>query len=199
MLSFEYARAESAAGAIDLARRGVEPRYLGGGTNLVDLMRENIERPRTVIDVTGLSRTIDTALTLAALDRALTTRQPDPGLIHHSDRGSQYASGAYQQLLARGGVIASMSRVGDCWDNAPVESFFAGLKRKAMPEAAGRAGPSPSAPSRTTSISTTGAGCTPPTTTAVRWTPKPRLASRYDSTQPVHRIDPGSEYQDRCS
>lgn len=59
MLSFEYARAESAAGAIDLARRGVEPRYLGGGTNLVDLMRENIERPRTVIDVTGLSQTID--------------------------------------------------------------------------------------------------------------------------------------------
>ena len=59
MLSFEYARAADAAAAIELAARAPEPRYLGGGTNLVDLMREDIERPRTVIDVTGLSHAIE--------------------------------------------------------------------------------------------------------------------------------------------
>jgi xanthine dehydrogenase YagS FAD-binding subunit len=58
MLTFEYARAESAAGAIAGATRAKDARYLGGGTNLVDLMRENIEQPRTVIDVTALSRDI---------------------------------------------------------------------------------------------------------------------------------------------
>jgi putative transposase len=142
---------------------------------------------------------LETRLVLTAVTRALATRRVAPGLIHHSDRGSQYASAAYQTTLATHQIQPSMSRLADCWDNAPVESFFAGLKRKAMPEAAGRAGPSPSAPSRTTSISTTGAGCTPPTTTAVRWTPKPRLASRYDSTQPVHRIDPGSLRDKRSS
>jgi len=55
MLSFDYARARSATDAIDRAAAGLDPRYLGGGTNLVDLMRETIERPRTVIDVTGLA------------------------------------------------------------------------------------------------------------------------------------------------
>jgi len=58
MLSFDYARAEDAVGAIALASGKAEARYLGGGTNLVDLMRENIERPRHLIDVTGLSGAI---------------------------------------------------------------------------------------------------------------------------------------------
>lgn len=63
-----------------------------------------------------------------ALQRALATRQPAPGLISHSDRGSQYASGRYQDLLDEHGLICSMSRKGNCWDNAVAESFFGRLK-----------------------------------------------------------------------
>ena len=59
---------------------------------------------------------------------ALTHRQPPPGLLHHSDRGSQYASGRYQGLLTRHDALASMSRTGNVYDNAPMESFFATLK-----------------------------------------------------------------------
>ncbi len=51
-----------------------------------------------------------------------------PGLMHHSDRGSQYAAGAYQKRLAEHGIVCSMSRKGNCWDNAPMESFFHTLK-----------------------------------------------------------------------
>lgn len=69
-------------------------------------------------------------LPLAALQMALAHRQPAGTLLHHSDRGSQYASDAYQTLLAGHGVDPSMSRVGDCWDNAVVESFFSTLKRE---------------------------------------------------------------------
>lgn len=67
------------------------------------------------------------ALTLSALHMALDQRQPDVGLIHHSDRGVTYASGEYQDTLAQHGIICSMSRKGDCWDNAVVESFFSTL------------------------------------------------------------------------
>ena len=67
-------------------------------------------------------------LTLAALDMALQRRRPLPGLMHHSDRGSQYAAGAYQKRLAEYGIVCSMSRKGNCWDNAPMESFFHTLK-----------------------------------------------------------------------
>jgi transposase InsO family protein len=74
-------------------------------------------------------RGLDQSLTLRALDRALVLRQPRPGVLHHSDRGVQYANGAYQQRLRDHGLIPSMSRVGDCWDNAVAESFFATLKR----------------------------------------------------------------------
>src|SRR5438874_4670064 len=59
---------------------------------------------------------------------ALQDRQPPQGLLHHSDRGSQYASHDYQQLLAVHGIQSSMSRKGNCWDNAVAESFFATLK-----------------------------------------------------------------------
>ena len=55
---------------------------------------------------------------------AIATRQPPPGLLHHSDRGSQYASDEYQALLTNAGILASMSRKGNCYNNAPVESFF---------------------------------------------------------------------------
>lgn len=70
----------------------------------------------------------DTALALAALDAALTARRPPPGLIHHSDRGSPYASADYRAALETRGIVASMSRTGDCWDNSVAESFFATIK-----------------------------------------------------------------------
>jgi len=67
-------------------------------------------------------------LTLPALRQALAHRTPPAGLLHHSDRGMHYTGTSYQRLLAAHGGIASMSRRGDCWDNAVVESFFATLK-----------------------------------------------------------------------
>jgi putative transposase len=70
----------------------------------------------------------DRALALSALDRAVATRAPAPGLLHHSDRGSVYASGDYGDALSRIGAVKSMSRKGDCWDNAVAESFFATIK-----------------------------------------------------------------------
>ena len=76
----------------------------------------------------AMSSRIDRALTCAALTDAVRCRQPAPGLIHHSDRGSQYASADYQDLLNQHGMIPSMSRKGNCWDNAPMESFFHSLK-----------------------------------------------------------------------
>jgi putative transposase len=69
-----------------------------------------------------------TALVADALGMALAGRSPVPGLLHHSDRGSQYASDDYQQLLADHGLACSMSGRGDCWDNAVVESFWGTLK-----------------------------------------------------------------------
>ena len=65
-----------------------------------------------------------------ALTPALVNRTPRAGLLHHSDRGSQYAVTSYQHLLAAHGVTASMSRKGNCWDNACIESFFGTLKRE---------------------------------------------------------------------
>jgi transposase InsO family protein len=76
----------------------------------------------------AVNRSADQALTLAALRRALVRRQPRPGLLHHSDRGAHYTAATYQRVLATHGITASMSRQGDCWDNAVVESFFASLK-----------------------------------------------------------------------
>lgn len=68
------------------------------------------------------------ALTTKALRMAIANRQPPLGLLHHSDRGSQFASGRYQRLLTSRGALASMSRTGNVYDNAPMESFFATLK-----------------------------------------------------------------------
>jgi transposase InsO family protein len=67
-------------------------------------------------------------IALVALQMAIERQRPAPGLIHHSDRGIQYAVEAYRSALARAGVTPSMSRKGDCWDNAPMESFFHTLK-----------------------------------------------------------------------
>lgn len=68
------------------------------------------------------------ALVTSALEMAIQQRRPEPGLIVHSDRGSQYASEAYQSLLAKHKLVCSMSGRGDCWDNAVAERFFLNLK-----------------------------------------------------------------------
>lgn len=73
------------------------------------------------------------SLPLAALAQAFARRRPPAGLVHHSDQGAQFTSGAYQALLASHGARASMSRRGNCWDNAVVESFFATLKAELLP------------------------------------------------------------------
>lgn len=74
------------------------------------------------------AETNDRNLALEALRAALRSRHVAPGLIHHSDRGSPYASAEYRNELEKWGIRASMSRRGDCWDNAVAESFFATLK-----------------------------------------------------------------------
>lgn len=76
----------------------------------------------------AMQDTLKETLTLEALDLALTTRRPAAGLIHHSDRGVHYASLAYRTRLAAQGIRQSMSRRGNCWDNAVAESFFATLE-----------------------------------------------------------------------
>jgi transposase InsO family protein len=77
---------------------------------------------------------IDTELCLRALSSALENRNPPSGLIHHTDRGCQYASALYRQVLAAHGIRQSMSRKGNCYDNAPSESFFSSMKRECMSE-----------------------------------------------------------------
>ncbi|MHB1449058.1 MAG: integrase core domain-containing protein [Bellilinea sp.] len=62
------------------------------------------------------------------MQRAIFERQPGPGLLHHSDRGSQYASNQIRQILQANHIEVSMSRTGNCYDNAPIESFFSTLK-----------------------------------------------------------------------
>jgi len=76
----------------------------------------------------SMARRMQTSLVATALRMALLRNRPPAGLIHHSDRGSQYASHEHQAILARYGIICSMSRKGNCWDNAPTESFFSSLK-----------------------------------------------------------------------
>ena len=76
----------------------------------------------------AMSDRLTTPLATAALSMALQARRPTAGLVHHSDRGCQYASEEYQRALASAGLVCSMSRKGDCWDNAVAESFFATLK-----------------------------------------------------------------------
>lgn len=78
----------------------------------------------------AVSASLSTDLPLAALDMAVKRRRPGPGLLHHSDRGCQYTSSEYRAELARLGITVSMSRKGNCWDNAVAESFFATLKKE---------------------------------------------------------------------
>jgi putative transposase len=78
----------------------------------------------------AMSDHVDTQLVRDALEMALGRRQPGAGLLHHSDRGSQYASHAYRSLLAEHGIACSMSGKGECLDNAVAERFFGSLKRE---------------------------------------------------------------------
>ena len=78
----------------------------------------------------SMSSRMKAQLVCDALKMAIWQRRPQPGLIHHSDRGSQYASHAFRRLLNAHGIKGSMSRKGDCWDNAVVESFFGSLKQE---------------------------------------------------------------------
>jgi transposase InsO family protein len=76
----------------------------------------------------AMRETLEAELATSALRMALAARRPPAGLMHHADRGVQYACGDYQALLAAHRIVASMSRKGDCWDNAVAESFFATLE-----------------------------------------------------------------------
>ncbi len=78
----------------------------------------------------SMQPTLERGLVVSALEMALLQRKPSAGLLCHSDRGSQYASLDYQALLQGSGIVCSMSRKGNCWDNAPVERFFATRKRE---------------------------------------------------------------------
>lgn len=78
----------------------------------------------------SMAPSLERTLVVDALQMAVMARDPGEGLVHHSDRGSQYASYDYQKILQQKGVIVSMSRRGNCYDNAPTESWFATLKKE---------------------------------------------------------------------
>jgi putative transposase len=79
-----------------------------------------------------MAASADETLVERALRMALQKRRPPAGLLHHTDRGCQYTSHAYQALLADGDITVSMSRKGNCWDNAAMESFFGTLKSECV-------------------------------------------------------------------
>ena len=83
----------------------------------------------------SMAERLESRLVVEALALAVERRLPGAGLLAHSDRGSQYASDHYQRLLAQHGITCSMSRRADCWDNAPMESFFASLKKELVHDA----------------------------------------------------------------
>jgi putative transposase len=83
----------------------------------------------------SMAEHLESRLVVDALALAVERRLPGEGLLAHSDRGSQYASDHYQRLLGKQGITCSMSRRADCWDNAPMESFFASLKKELVHDA----------------------------------------------------------------
>ena len=80
----------------------------------------------------AMGTTLERSLVMSALSMEQGNRDPPSGLLLHSDRGSQYASHDYQKRLREAGIVCSMSRKGNCWDNAPTESFFATLKKECV-------------------------------------------------------------------
>jgi len=141
----------------------------------------------------AIARSIDVRLTMAALRSAIDKRRPPPGCVHHTDRGSQYAAGHYRQALAENGLVGSMGRRGNPYDNAKAESF---MRRS-------RSRPSirwPTRPSRmslqtfrgSSITSTTQADCTPRSAISVRSssrinTPGPRSKPQPDPVYPQGR------------
>jgi putative transposase len=114
---------------------GTDRRYAGDITYIMTW--EGWAYLATVIDLASrrvvgwaLADHMRTSLVEDALSMAFTTRRPAPGVIFHSDRGCQYTSGDYAALARANGVILSVSRKGECWDNAVAESFFATIKRE---------------------------------------------------------------------
>ena len=81
----------------------------------------------------SMDERMESRLVVDAVEMAILRRRPSAGLLSHSDRGSQYASEHYQRVLLVEGIVCSMSEVGQCWDNAPVESFFGRLKCEVAP------------------------------------------------------------------
>ncbi len=123
----------------------------------------------------ALSERMDEALTLKALSRALRLRQPPRGVIHHSDRGGQYCSNTYRDALDTAGIVASMSRVADCWDNAMAESLIKTIKTELGRSFASHSSPTRSS-SSTSRASTTPAACTPASSTRPPSSRAPRRA-----------------------
>jgi hypothetical protein len=125
---------------------------------------------------------------------ALADRQLPRGLIHHSDRGIQYASLEYQQLLARHGIIGSMSRNGNCWDNAVAESLFRHSQDRAgVSKPSGAPGPRPAAKSLNTSnCSTTADGAIPCSITCVQTSSNYVVMNQWPLNPSVHVIGAGS-------
>ena len=78
----------------------------------------------------SMSESLKSRVAIDALEMAINIRKPPAGLLHHSDRGVQYACGAYQEVITKAGMLPSMSRKGDCWDNSVAESFFSTLKKE---------------------------------------------------------------------
>jgi transposase InsO family protein len=105
--------------------------------NILDRQFEPVEVNQAVEDLYSrqivgwsMNERMSSRLVVDALEMAVSRRLPGEGLVAHSDRGSQYASDHYQRLLEQHGITCSMSRRGNCWDNAPMESFFASLKKE---------------------------------------------------------------------
>jgi transposase InsO family protein len=111
----------------------------------------------------AMAHSMPSELVCSALEMAIAQRQPAPGPIVHSDRGSQYASQAHRDVLQRHGLVASMSRKGNCWDNAVMERFFLNLKMERVWQHnyANHAEATRTSPT-TSWASTTAVGFTPP-------------------------------------
>ena len=148
-------------------------------------------------------------IALDALNMAVQRQRPGPGLIHHSDRGIQYAAEAYRSALARSGITPSMSRKGDCWDDAPMESFvhtlktervhhrvyatraearrdLFGIHRGLLQSASPALGPGISQPSR----DGTQSGLTPSTSSGEDHDDKSALSWRLQTTVGLHKPNP---------
>ncbi len=154
----------------------------------------------TVIDLASrrvvgwaLADHMRTELVTDALTMAFANRAPERGVIFHSDRGRQYTSGDFAELAWANGVVLSVGRKGECWDNAVAESFFATIKRELIAHALGRRGrDSDALSSNTSKAGTTRAGCTPRSVTSARHDTKlstttPTFRRHNQHKQPVRR------------